>query len=192
MITLIVFIFIIIIVLASLTVLIFLWRAVQDIQYMLQHTKQPVDHAIDPEDKRRALESLQNLVNKEAQALIRNLEKDVNSVSSQLKDTLLKNASDNMTAQVEQSKQLVAQSATELSLSIKKTASDISAQLTAEVNNQKHMIVEDFEKRMVQVVGAYMVAALGTAAAQTDQATEALKQLEAHKDELRKDLINEA
>ncbi|NBU34572.1 hypothetical protein EB118_15765 [bacterium] len=185
------YIFIIIVVLAIFIALVQLWRAVKEMQNTLKHPKTPVNHALTPEDRRRAHEILQNMINKEANILIHNLEKDLKFVSTQLQGTLLKKASDNINAQVELSKQQVVKSTTDLTLILEKTASDVSAQITSEAKKQKQIIVEDFEKRMVQVVGTYIVTALGSAAAQTDQAVEALNQLEAHKDEIRKDLINE-
>jgi|GEM_PF-3404347 len=191
MITQIAYIFIIIVVLAILIALVQLWRAVKEMQNTLKHPKTPLNGAFTAEDRHRTQEVLRNLISKEAHILVRNLEKDLKFVSTQLQSTLLKKASNEMSAQVELSKQQVVKSTTDLTLILEKTASDVSSQLAIEAKKQKQIIIEDFEKRMVQVVGTYIVTALGSAAAQTDQAVEALNQLEAHKDELRKDLINE-
>jgi hypothetical protein len=148
--------------------------------------------ALDNAAQQRLQDALQQKMEAEAAVSLKNLQKELENFSKDLKNVLLGEATTSLTTQLDQSKQLIAQTVQELSQTLSAAGTQAASQLTQEVHQQKELLLEQFEQHMAEVVSNYMVAALGAESAQTDQAAQALRQLEAHKEELRKDLLREA
>ncbi len=155
-------------------------------------SKSPKVASLPEKDKARIEESLREKTEAQITTIIKGLQKETDDFIKQLKDALLGQATETLTTQLYQSKQLLAKTIEELDQKLTSAGTEAANQLRTEVGQQKHLLVEQFEQHMASVISSYLVAALGTEVAQSDQAAQAIAQLEAHKEELRKDLLHAA
>lgn len=127
----------------------------------------------------------------EVEQMIAGLRKELDGFSKDLKNVLLNNATSTLTTQLDQAKQLMAATVENLNVTLASAGNEAAAQLKTDVAQQKQKLIEQFEQHMAAIINSYLVTALGSESAQSDQVAGALKQLEAHKEELRKDLSHE-
>lgn len=161
------------------------------------HTAAPVQ-ALSQTDREALRNALTQKANKEADVILKSLQEDLEGFSQALQSTLLTNATTAMERQlakpqhtIESFNKSITATLERLNQSLQETGATSQAQLKTEVEKQKKLLVEQFEKQMAGVINAYLITSLGEAASSTDQAALVMQQLEQHKTELRKDLLHE-
>lgn len=146
---------------------------------------------LSPVERERLEAAAKEKTDAEVSQMIAALRKDMEGFSKDLKNVLLGDATTTLRTQLDQAKQLLAATIENLNLTVVTAGNEASAQLKEGVEQQKRLLIEQFEQHMAEVITSYLVTALGTESAQSDQAAQALKQLEAHKEDIQKDLLHE-
>jgi hypothetical protein len=138
------------------------------------------------------------IVEARVNAASKQIEKDLAEFSKQLQTTLLDQASNSVARGLaEPQNQIIAfnaklnQTIQDLTQGLTQASQAGHIQLQADLEQQKKLLIDQFQQHLASVVSAYIISALGEEAVDGDQASRVIKQLEAHKDALQKDLLHE-
>ena len=129
----------------------------------------------------------------------RQVEKDLAEFSKKLQTTLLDQASNTIAKGLaEPQNQIIAfnaklnQTIQSLTEGLNQAAQAGQLQIKTDLEQQKKLLIDQFQQHMASIVSAYLVTALGEEAVDGDQAARVIRQLESHKEALQKDLLHEA
>jgi hypothetical protein len=163
--------------------------------------KHPGKHTppLSPTEKMRLEQDLQLKAETEVKVITSKLSTAMDNFSKELQASLTTQASSGLKQQLAQPEKLIGEfTATMatilegLTTALHDTGKTAQSQLLAGVAEQKQIMVDSFQQNVATVVNNYLIAALGESSVDSDQTAQVLRQLETHKDELKKDLLHEA
>ena len=180
--------------------LLLIW-VIDQMSRLRQGHKQPEQPAApDPAiiDKQQLAETMQQKAEAEVAAITAKMAENLGSFNSQLEAVLLNQATTTLKAQLTQTGQTVVDFNNALKVTVASMTTTLmeaskaaQSQLEAGVVEQERLLIGQFEKNLASVINNYLITALGHDSVTTEQTAQVIRQLEANKDELRKDLLHE-
>ncbi len=180
--------------------LVLIW-VIDQISHLRSDLKKAKTHsapAVSAEDKQRLEQSLQQKAETEVKVITDRLSANLQSFGQELKQSLLDQASSSLKSQMSQPEKAINEFNTSmtatlqsLTMALREAGKTAQTQLEAGVAQQKQLLVEQFQQNMASLVTSHLVKALGKDSISGDQPAQIIQLLEAHKDELKKDLLHE-